>query len=208
MYIDTWVSTTAMTESRRRRRKPLALSVILSAMMAGSRGASAFVSHSSVLSLPAGGAPAVSAVDRIPQPQAQHQQHQRRDQRYCSQRSRRGLGIDDAYPGGRVSLAPLAGALTADSASVDHTDGWNPLEGVEIGTVSLVGSGPGDPDLLTVAGLRELQSADLVIADRLVSKEILGLVSRQLTSLTSLTYFSLDCRAVLILLGFTVSNRR
>lgn len=43
--------------------------------------------------------------------------------------------------------------------------------------MSLVGSGPGDPDLLTVAGLRELQSADLVIADRLVSKEILGLVS-------------------------------
>lgn len=41
----------------------------------------------------------------------------------------------------------------------------------------MVGSGPGDPDLLTVAGLRELQSADLVIADRLVSKEILGLVS-------------------------------
>lgn len=63
--------------------------------------------------------------------------------------------------------------------TMDKTDGWNPTEGVEIGTCSLVGSGPGDPDLLTVAGLRELQSADIVIADRLVSAEILGLVRKR-----------------------------
>lgn len=69
--------------------------------------------------------------------------------------------------------------LAVDSdVSTDNTDGWNPIEGVEIGTCSLVGSGPGDPDLLTVAGLRELQSADMVIADRLVSAEILGLVRK------------------------------
>ena len=42
------------------------------------------------------------------------------------------------------------------------------------GTVSLVGAGPGDPGLLTLKGAQRLGEADVVLTDRLVSKEVLA----------------------------------
>jgi uroporphyrin-III C-methyltransferase/precorrin-2 dehydrogenase/sirohydrochlorin ferrochelatase len=46
------------------------------------------------------------------------------------------------------------------------------------GHVTLVGAGPGDPDLLTVKGLRALQDADIVFYDELVTPEILDRIRR------------------------------
>lgn len=40
--------------------------------------------------------------------------------------------------------------------------------------VTLVGAGPGDPDLITIAGLKALLGADVVVTDRLVPHELLA----------------------------------
>ncbi len=57
------------------------------------------------------------------------------------------------------------------------------LEGIEerakTGRISLVGAGPGDPDLLTVKAIRTLQAADVILHDDLVSAEVLELARRE-----------------------------
>jgi uroporphyrin-III C-methyltransferase len=65
-----------------------------------------------------------------------------------------------------------------------YTDGQAPPEPEVISArrprIRLVGAGPGDPRLLTIAAREALEEADLVLADRLVPTEILDLVRGEL----------------------------
>jgi uroporphyrin-III C-methyltransferase len=45
--------------------------------------------------------------------------------------------------------------------------------------ISIVGSGPGDPELLTVKAVKRIQNADIILHDNLISDEILNLASAQ-----------------------------
>ena len=49
----------------------------------------------------------------------------------------------------------------------------------QAGSVTLVGAGPGDAELLTLKAVRALQAADVILFDHLVSSEVLDLARRE-----------------------------
>jgi len=83
---------------------------------------------------------------------------------------------------GPIGALVLAGRKDeAEKALNDITDASafaGGEEGKATGHVTLVGAGPGDPDLLTVKALRALQDADVVFYDELVSSEVLDRARR------------------------------
>ena len=59
------------------------------------------------------------------------------------------------------------------------------------GKVALVGAGSGDPELLTVKGMRLLQQADVILTDRLVSSEM---ISSYVSQNAEVVYVGKQCR--------------
>jgi uroporphyrin-III C-methyltransferase / precorrin-2 dehydrogenase / sirohydrochlorin ferrochelatase len=63
------------------------------------------------------------------------------------------------------------------------------------GSVTLVGAGPGDPELLTLRAVRALQSADVILFDDLVSTDILDFARREAKKmLVGKTGYAPSCR--------------
>ncbi len=54
----------------------------------------------------------------------------------------------------------------------NHIENWS-CNMLEIGKLTVVGAGPGDVDLITVKGIKALQSADVVLYDALVNDRLL-----------------------------------
>lgn len=50
--------------------------------------------------------------------------------------------------------------------------------------LTLVGAGPGDPELITLKGINAIKAADVVLYDALVSKEILALIPQDVPALS------------------------
>ena len=65
----------------------------------------------------------------------------------------------------------------------------------ENGSVTLVGAGPGDPELLTLRAVRALQSADVILFDDLVSRDVLDFARREARKmLVGKTGFGPSCK--------------
>ncbi|KAK4156764.1 hypothetical protein C8A00DRAFT_40780 [Chaetomidium leptoderma] len=79
-------------------------------------------------------------------------------------------GILRSYPGGGVTSSNPPNSYSHDKPTTTTT---------QRGRVILAGSGPGHPDLLTRATYKAIQTADLILADKLVPAGVLDLIPRR-----------------------------
>jgi uroporphyrin-III C-methyltransferase/precorrin-2 dehydrogenase/sirohydrochlorin ferrochelatase len=81
----------------------------------------------------------------------------------------------EAFAERAFGSAPSIGAEAETEALIAVTRTTAPVAG----RVTLVGAGPGDPELLTIKAVRALQSADVILFDDLVSDGVLELARRE-----------------------------
>jgi uroporphyrin-III C-methyltransferase / precorrin-2 dehydrogenase / sirohydrochlorin ferrochelatase len=77
---------------------------------------------------------------------------------------------------GKIAEAALAGRFAEAEARLVEAlaaDEWD-----AVGSVAIVGAGPGDPDLLTLKALRAISDADIIFYDDLVTEGVLDRVRR------------------------------
>src|SRR4051812_6496308 len=83
---------------------------------------------------------------------------------------------------GPIGALVLAGRNDEAEAALNDIGDASAFAGAQAdraeGRVTLVGAGPGDPDLLTIKALRALQDADVIFYDELVSAEVLDRARR------------------------------
>ena len=96
-------------------------------------------------------------------------------QRFASMQERR-IFWEEVFQGPIAERVMSGQEAAARKALKDVLAGK--AEVTQRGEVYLVGGGPGDPDLLTFRALRLMQQADVCVYDKLVSKEVMGLVRR------------------------------
>lgn len=110
--------------------------------------------------------------DRLAQLLARYRQRIR--QRFRDIKARR--SVYDEWINGEVAALVRTGRLQAAEKLIRQQ-----LRGTTVrrrGGVALIGAGPGSAGLLTLAGLRRLQEADVILHDRLVSADVLALARR------------------------------
>ncbi|CAM0136456.1 uroporphyrin-III C-methyltransferase [Umbelopsis sp. WA50703] len=86
---------------------------------------------------------------------------------------------DEGYESLENNNRGLPSLMPAVNGDLDNMQ-VAPLPRATGGTLTLVGSGPGDPSLLTVAAMNAIKEADLVLADKIVPAEVIALVKCEL----------------------------
>ncbi len=108
-----------------------------------------------------------------------------RELRESSRRRLRGIGERRRYLEAVVDGAAARRFIEGDRSGAEriarHLLSASCAAPRPAGSVTLVGAGPGDPELLTLKALRALQDADVILHDRLVSDAVLDLARRDAT---------------------------